>query len=91
MITYQDIFEKKIKFRITDNYIEEIYQFQSNDDKGEFINQDGNAVAQLVESNPNNDWFAVAGIFMGQITLKSIQYKQLTTENQIPINLSWQA
>ena len=90
-MTYQDIFEQKIKFRVTNSYVDEIYQYQANEDKGEFINQEGNVVAQLVEANPNNDWFAVAGIFMGQITLKSIQYKYLTTENQIPINLSWQA
>jgi hypothetical protein len=91
MITYQDVFEKRIKFKVTNNYIEETYQFQPNETNGEFINQDGSIVAQLVEANPNTDWFAVAGIFMGQITLKGIQYNTLISENQIPINLNWEA
>jgi hypothetical protein len=90
-MTYQDIFEQKTKFKIINNYIDEIYQFQPNETNGEFINQDGNVIAQLVEANPNNDWFAVAGIFMGEITLKAIQYKNITSENQLPINLNFEA
>ncbi len=91
MITYQDIFESKVKFKITNNYIDETYQFQPNETKGEFINQDGNVIAQLVEATLENDWFAVAGIFMGEITLKAIQYKNITSENQLPINLKFEA
>lgn len=90
-MNYQDIFEQKTKFKIANNYIDETYQFQENEDKGEFINQDGNTIAQLIEANPNNDWFVVAGIFMGDITTKAIQYKIITTENQMPINFSFEA
>ena len=36
-MTYQDIFEQKIKFRVTNSYVDEIYQYQANEDKGEWV------------------------------------------------------
>jgi hypothetical protein len=90
-MTYQDIFEQKTKFKITNSFIEETYKFQSNENKGEFINQEGNVIAQLLEANPDVGWFTVAGIFMGEITTKAIQYKNLTPENRIPIDIKFEA
>jgi hypothetical protein len=86
MVNFKNIFEDKQKFKMVDSFIQEEYQYQSNEDKGEFINQEGQVVAQLIDANPNNEWFAVAGIFMGQITLKAIQYKSIIIES--PINAS---
>ena len=86
MVNYKDIFEDQKSFRIINSYIDEAYKFQSNEDKGEFINQNGQVIAQLIEANPNNDWFSIAGILMGQIALKGIQYNNLTSENHIPVN-----
>ena len=77
-MNYQDVFEQKVTFKIINNYMDETYQYQPNEDKGEFINQEGNVIAQLVQATPNSDWFTVAGVFMGDITLKAIQYKNIT-------------
>ena len=89
MVNYDYIFTENQKFRIVNSYIDEIYQFQPNETKGEFINEKGQVVAQLVEASPDSDWFSVAGIFMGQINIIGLQYSKLTPENHMPINLSW--
>jgi hypothetical protein len=91
MIDYNYIFKDQKEFRVINSYVNEAYKFQPNETQGEFVNQNGQVVGQLIEANPDSDWFSVAGIFMGQITLTGIQYRNLTTLNHAPINVSFEA
>jgi len=90
MINYEYIFKSKEKFRVIDNYVDELYQFQSNDDKGEFINEQGQVIAQLIEADPDKEWFTIAGILMGQIATRSILYRNIMSENQLPITFKYE-
>ena len=78
---YTQIFELKKSFKIKENRLDEIYQYRFNNDKGEFINQEGQVVAQLLGSDIRSDWFSISGIFMGYIFLRAIEYKNIEIIN----------
>lgn len=71
---YKQVFEEKQEFVIRHDMGVVLFRYQENDDKGEFIDQDGNVQAQLYEADKDKEWFVVAGMFMGEIILKSIPY-----------------
>ena len=71
---YKDIFEEKKEFVIRHDMGVVRFRYQENDDKGEFVDQDGNVQAQLYEADKTKEWFVVAGMFMGEIVLKTIPY-----------------
>ena len=71
---YKNVFENKEEFVIRHDMGVVRFRYQENDDKGEFIDQDGNVQAQLYEADRNKEWFVVAGMFMGEIVLKTIPY-----------------
>lgn len=73
-MTYKDIFTDKKPFLIKHDKGVTHFQYQKNDDKGEFIDQNGNVQAQVYEIDQNKEWFVVAGMFMGEIILKTIPY-----------------
>ena len=79
MIKYKQIFEEKIEFMIRHDMGVVRFRYQENDDLGEFVDQDGNIMAQLYEADKAKEWFVVAGMFMGEIVLKSISYFRLVT------------
>jgi hypothetical protein len=89
-MNYKDIFDRKAKFKIIHSYVEGVYQFQSNDDKGEFINENNQVIAQLIDASPEKDYFVVGGIFMGQINTISLQYKNLIDAHNIPISFDFE-
>jgi hypothetical protein len=62
------------------------FRYQENDDKGEFIDQDGNVQAQLYEADKTKEWFVVAGMFMGEIVLKTIPYFRIVSPTSAHIN-----
>jgi hypothetical protein len=84
MITYNDIFIEKQRFTINKNFSTNLsYQFILNQNKGEFINDYGNVLAQLLEADPNKDWFAVTGVFMEDLIIKrSGSVKAFLLENE---------
>ena len=71
---YKQVFEEKKEFVIRHDMGVVRFRYQENDDKGEFIDQDGNVQAQLYEADKTKEWFVVAGMFMGEIVLKTIPY-----------------
>jgi hypothetical protein len=78
-MNYSRIFEEKIEFCIRHDAGVVRFRYQENDDKGEFIDQDGNVMSQLYEADRSKEWFVVAGMFMGEIVLKTIPYYRLVT------------
>jgi hypothetical protein len=72
-----EIFEKKEEFCIRHDAGVTRFRYQENDDKGEFIDQDGNVMSQLYEVDKSKEWFVVAAMFMGEIILKTIPYYRL--------------
>ena len=74
---YFEVFEKKQEFCIRHDAGVVRFRYQENDDKGEFIDQDGNVMAQLYEADRSKEYFVVAGMFMGEIVLKTIPYYRL--------------
>jgi hypothetical protein len=79
MIKYKQIFEEKIEFMIRHDMGVVRFRYQENDDLGEFVDQDGNIMAQLYEADKAKEWFVVSVMFMGEIVLKSISYFRLVT------------
>ena len=71
---YKQVFEEKKEFVIRHDMGVVRFRYQENDDKGEFIDQDGNVQAQLYEADRTKEWFVAAGMFMGEIVLKTIPY-----------------
>jgi hypothetical protein len=71
---YQDIFKHKYQFVLHDSTGVIKFQYQENEDKGEFIDHDGNVVAQLYENDKSKPYFIVAAMFMGDINFKWIPY-----------------
>ena len=71
---YKQVFEEKEEFVIRHDMGVVRFRYQENDDKGEFVDQDGNVQAQLYEADKTKEWFVVAGMFMGEIVLKTIPY-----------------
>jgi len=76
---YFDIFEQKQEFLIRHDTGVVRFRYQENDDKGEFIDQDGNVQAQLYEVDKDKEWFVVAAMFMGEVILKTIPYYRLVS------------
>ena len=76
---YFDIFEQKQEFLIRHDAGVVRFRYQKNNDKGEFVDQDGNVQAQLYEADRSKEWFVVAGMFMGEIVLKTIPYYRLVS------------
>jgi hypothetical protein len=76
---YKNVFEEKREFLIRHDMGVVRFRYQENEDKGEFIDQDGNVQAQLYEADKSKEWFVVAGMFMGEIILKTIPYYKLVT------------
>ena len=74
---YKQIFEEKKTFLIRHDAGVIHFHYQENDDKGEFVDQDGNVMSQLYEADRGKEWFVVAGMFMGEIILKTIPYYRL--------------
>lgn len=73
-MNYEEIFKQKKEFFIRHDKGAVKFQYQENEDKGEFIDQDGNVQAQLYENDTSKEWFVVAGMFMGEVILKTIPY-----------------
>jgi hypothetical protein len=78
---YTQIFELHKSFKIKENRLDETYQYRPNKDKGEFINEEGQVVAQLLGTDIRSDWFSISGIFMGHIFLRAIEYKNIEIIN----------
>ena len=76
---YKTIFEEKIEFCIRHDVGVTRFRYQENQDKGEFVDQDGNVMSQLYEADKSKEYFVVAGMFMGEIVLKTIPYYRLVT------------
>ena len=76
---YKQIFVEKIEFLIKHDSGVTRFRYQENDDKGEFIDQDGNVRSQLYEADRSKEWFVVAGMFMGEVILKTIPYYRLVS------------
>jgi|TARA_R110000744_G_scaffold60093_1_gene124640 hypothetical protein len=74
---YKNIFEEKKEFLIRHDTGVVRFHYQENDDKGEFVDQDGNVQSQLYEADRSKEWFVVAAMFMGEIILKTIPYYRL--------------
>tara|TARA_R110000803_G_scaffold210771_1_gene283647 strand:- start:1235 stop:1513 length:279 start_codon:yes stop_codon:yes gene_type:complete len=74
---YFEVFENKEEFMVRHDPGVVRFHYQENHDKGEFIDQDGNVMAQLYEADKSKEWFVVAGMFMGEMVLKSIPYYRL--------------
>jgi hypothetical protein len=79
---YKQVFEEKKEFVIRHDMGVVRFRYQENDDKGEFIDQDGNIQAQLYEADKTKEWFVVAGMFMGEIVLKTIPYFRIVPPSQ---------
>jgi hypothetical protein len=76
---YLQVFEEKKEFMIRHDMGVVRFRYQENDDKGEFIDQDGNVQAQLYEADRTKEWFVAAGMFMGEIVLKTIPYFRIVS------------
>jgi len=76
---YKQVFEEKQEFVIRHDMGVVCFRYQENDDKGEFVDQDGNIQAQLYEADKTKVWFVVAGMFMGEVVLKTIPYFRITS------------
>jgi hypothetical protein len=76
---YKQVFEEKKEFLIKHDTGVVRFRYQENDDKGEFVDQDGNVQSQLYEADRSKEWFVVAGMFMGEIILKAIPYYRLVS------------
>jgi hypothetical protein len=74
---YKQIFKEKKEFMIRHDAGVTRFRYQENQDKGEFIDQDGNVMSQLYEADRSKEWFVVAGMFMGEVILKTIPYYRL--------------
>tara|TARA_R110000796_G_scaffold232786_1_gene351214 strand:+ start:3624 stop:3938 length:315 start_codon:yes stop_codon:yes gene_type:complete len=78
-MNYQEIFEQKKEFLIRHDTGVTRFCYQENQDKGEFVDQDNNVIAQLYEVDKSKEWFVVAGMFMGEVILKTIPYYRLVS------------
>tara|TARA_R110000796_G_scaffold195390_1_gene311952 strand:+ start:195 stop:491 length:297 start_codon:yes stop_codon:yes gene_type:complete len=74
---HKQIFKEKAEFMVKHDSGITRFRYQENDDKGEFIDQDGNVMSQLYEADRSKEWFVVAGMFMGEIVLKTIPYYRI--------------
>ena len=80
-MNYQEIFEQKQEFLIRHDKGVNVLRYQENEDKGEFVDQDGNVHSQLYERDTSKEWFVVAGMFMGEVILKSIPYYRTVSKS----------
>ena len=76
-MNYKRIFENKEEFVIRHDTGVVRFRYQENQDKGEFIDHNGNVMSQLYEADRSKEYFVVAGMFMGEIVLKTIPYYRL--------------
>jgi hypothetical protein len=76
---YKEVFEEKKEFVIRHDMGVVRFRYQENNDKGEFIDPDGNVQAQLYEADHSKEWFVAAGMFMGEIILKTIPYFRISS------------
>tara|TARA_R110001606_G_scaffold154193_1_gene295821 strand:- start:280 stop:573 length:294 start_codon:yes stop_codon:yes gene_type:complete len=74
---YKQVFEEKQEFMIRHDVGVTRFCYQENEDKGEFTDQDGNVMSQLYEADRSKEWFVVAGMFMGEVILKTIPYYRI--------------
>jgi hypothetical protein len=72
----EKVFIQKKQFTLKYSMLEE-YQFQENDDKGEFINKEGAVVAQIWDTESFSHGFVVAAVFMGEPIFKLIYYDRV--------------
>tara|TARA_R110000803_G_scaffold77702_2_gene142560 strand:- start:507 stop:791 length:285 start_codon:yes stop_codon:yes gene_type:complete len=77
MTTKDKIFEQNKMFKIKYTLPSQ-YQFQENEEKGEFIDKNNNVAAQLWDKDSNPHGFIVAALFMGEINFKLIYYNRIT-------------
>ena len=77
---YTSIFKEHNSFFLRHDAGVVKYQFRLNDDKGEFIDQDNNVVAQVYEVDMDKPYFVVAGMFIGEIIFKSIPYYRCVSQ-----------
>jgi hypothetical protein len=82
---YKQVFEEKQEFVIRHDMGVVRFRYQENNDKGEFIDQNGNVQAQLYEADKTKEWFVVAGMFMGEIVLKTIPYFRIVSSTSAHI------
>tara|TARA_R110000822_G_scaffold201721_1_gene338927 strand:+ start:248 stop:550 length:303 start_codon:yes stop_codon:yes gene_type:complete len=75
-MVYKQIFKEKQEFGLFHNQMADYYTFRENQDKGEFVNREGNVVAQLYEANTKNSYFIIAGMFMGDLITIPIPYQR---------------
>jgi hypothetical protein len=88
-MNYQEIFEQKQEFLIKHDKAVVRFHYQENQDKGEFVDQDGNVQAQLYEADKSKEWFVVAGMFMGEIILKTVPYYRLVSPKSAHLVKTW--
>lgn len=88
-MNYQEIFEQKQEFMIRFDKGVVRFRYQENDDKGEFIDQDGNVQSQVYEIDKSKEYFVVAGMFMGEIVLKTIPYYRLVKSRAAHLIKTW--
>lgn len=78
-MNYEEIFIQKEEFFIRHDKGVTKFRYRENEDKGEFVDPNGNVQAQLYENDTSKEWFVVAGMFMGEIILKTIPYYRTVT------------
>ena len=85
---YTGVFEEKNEFVIRHDASVTRFRYQENDDKGEFIDQDGNVMSQLYEADRSKEYFVVAAMFMGEIILKTIPYYRIVKPSHAHVILT---
>jgi hypothetical protein len=76
-MNYREIFIEKNEFGLFHNQTANYYTFRDNENLGEFINREGNVMAQLYEAKKENSYFIIAGMFMGDMITKVIPYHRV--------------
>ena len=71
---YKYIFKEKEKFNILGTLGS--YQFRENEENGEIIDDNEKVLAQVYDANPDRSYFVVAGMFLGEMILKSVPYSK---------------
>ena len=85
---YNQVFKEKQEFVIRHDAGIVRFRYQENDDKGEFVDQDGNVQSQLYEADKNKEYFVVAAMFMGEIILKTIPYYRIVKPSHAHVILT---
>jgi hypothetical protein len=80
-MTKTEIIDQKLPFTLKYS-TQAIYLYQENENKGEFIDHNGNVTAQLYEAEDEKDYFIIAGMFMGEVMFRTIWYKRCMNPEQ---------